>query len=165
MKISAIVEDKTIVKDGLLEVINDDTFWSTYSAVHAFQIDTDGESITENKDGTQTTTTQSIITKLSNKFDSTKTARETAEQTAQDNYTNSWDRVRQERDAVLSWSDKYLLSDYPITDANKTKIETYRQSLRDIPSTYSSEQPRNITFADNGNVSVSDSVVITKPSL
>ena len=30
MKISAIVEDKTIVKDGLLEVINDDTFWSTY---------------------------------------------------------------------------------------------------------------------------------------
>ena len=165
MKISAIVEDKTIVKDGLLEVIDDDTFWSTYNAVHAFQIDTDAKSVTENKDGTQTTTTQSIINALSDKFDSTKTAREAAEKTAQDNYTNSWDRVRQERDAVLSWTDKYLLSDYPITDENKTKIETYRKSLRDLPGTYSSEEPKNIVFANNGNVSVSGSVVITKPSL
>ena len=82
-----------------------------------------------------------------------------------DNFLNSWDRVRQERDAFLSHSDKYLLSDYPITDANKTKIVTYRQSLRDIPSKYSGEQPKNITFATNGNVSVSSSVVITKPSL
>ena len=44
-------------------------------------------------------------------------------------------------------------------------IETYRKSLRDLPGTYSSEEPKNIVFANNGNVSVSGSVVITKPSL
>jgi len=164
MKISVVVDDKIIVKDGLVETVNDDAFWSTYSAVHAFQIDTDGESITENKDGTQATTTQSIITELSNKFDSTKTARETAEQTTLDNYLNSWERVRAERDNLLKDTDKYLLSDYPITDSNKTSIETYRTSLRNIPTTYSDEEPRNITFADNGNVSVDGSVVITMPS-
>lgn len=164
MIISVVVEDKVIVKDNVVEFVNDDSFWSTYSKVHAFQIDTDGESITENKDGTQTKTTQSVITKLSNKFDSAKTARETAEQTALDNYLNSWERVRAERDNLLKDTDKYLLSDYPISDSNKIKIQTYRTSLRGIPTTYSDEEPRNITFADNGNVSVDGSVVITMPS-
>ena len=41
MKISVIVDDKIMVKDGLVETVNDDSFWSTYSKVHAFQIDTE----------------------------------------------------------------------------------------------------------------------------
>ena len=164
MIISVIVEDKVIVKDNVAEFVNDDSFWSNYSTIHAIQINTNGESITENKDGTQETTSQSIIDVFSNKFDTAKQERETAEQTALDNYLNSWERVRAERDNLLKDTDKYLLSDYPISDSNKTSIETYRTSLRGIPTTYSDEEPRNITFAKNGNVSVDGSVVITMPS-
>ena len=164
MKISAIVDDKIIVKDGLVETVNDDSFWSTYSKVHAFQIDTDGESITENKDGTQIKTAQSVIDAIIKKYDDTKTATELAIKTAQDNFLNSWDRVREERNNLLVDSDKYIISDYPITDDDKNKIQTYRKSLRDIPVTYSSEEPKNITFKD-GNVSLSDKVVITMPSV
>ena len=165
MIISVIVDDKVIVKDNVAEFVNDDSFWSNYNTIHAIQINTDGESITENKDGTQETTSQSIIDTFSNKFDAAKQARETAEQTAQDNYINSWERVRAERNNLLKETDKYILSDFPISDSNKTSIETYRTSLRNITTTYSDEEPRNITFADNGNVSVDGSVVITMPSL
>ena len=36
--------------------------------------------------------------------------------------------------------------------------------LRNIPTTYSEIQPRNITF-ESGNVLVNETIVITKPSL
>lgn len=87
MRISVVVEDKVIVKDGVVEIVNDDSFWSKYNTVHAFQIDTENESITENKDGSQTKTTQSIIDAISKKFDDTKTAREQAEKEAIANMT------------------------------------------------------------------------------
>ena len=87
MIISVIVDDKTIIKDGVPEIVNDDSFWSDYSKVHAIQINTDGESITENKDNTQTKTTKSIIDAISKKFDDTKTAREQAEKQAIANFT------------------------------------------------------------------------------
>ena len=51
-----------------------------------------------------------------------------------------------------------------LTVGTEEDIETYRTSLRGIPTTYSDEEPRNITFAKNGNVSVDGSVVITMPS-
>lgn len=165
MIISVIVDDKVIVKDNVVEFVNDDSFWSNYSTIHAIQINTNGESITENKDGTQETTSQSIIDIFSNKFDTAKQARETEEQTTLNNYINSWERVRAERDNLLKETDKYILSDFPISDSNKTSIETYRTSLRNIPTTYSDEEPRNITFNSNGNVSVNDAIVITMPSL
>jgi len=41
--------------------------------------------------------------------------------------------LRAKRDALLIESDKYMLSDYPISAEDKVLIETYRQTLRDAP--------------------------------
>lgn len=41
--------------------------------------------------------------------------------------------VRDERDALLSETDKYMTLDYPITDESKQLLREYRQALRDIP--------------------------------
>ena len=42
-------------------------------------------------------------------------------------------KARAMRDDLLKSSDLYMLSDFPITSANKTAMETYRQELRDVP--------------------------------
>jgi hypothetical protein len=39
---------------------------------------------------------------------------------------------REERNKLLDKSDKYTISDFPITTENKMKILTYRQNLRDF---------------------------------
>jgi hypothetical protein len=39
---------------------------------------------------------------------------------------------KEERNKLLSESDKYMLPDFNITTENKTKIITYRQNLRDF---------------------------------
>jgi hypothetical protein len=49
-----------------------------------------------------------------------------------------WIAVRAKRDAMLRDSDKVMLSDYPISEAQKSAYESYRQELRDIPTTFSS---------------------------
>jgi len=46
--------------------------------------------------------------------------------------------VRTLRDSILASSDWTQMSDNPLTIAKKAEWATYRQSLRDIPSTYSS---------------------------
>ena len=51
-----------------------------------------------------------IYTHESSQSNTAKQERETAEQTAQDNYINSWERVRAERDNLLKDTDKYLLT-------------------------------------------------------
>ena len=163
MKITAVIDDKIIVKDGFMEVVNDENFWSNYSGIHAIQIDTEGDSQIENKDLSKGTPTQAQIDELSNKFDTIKSEKEEAERVAEENFQNSWDRVRQDRDRWIKNSDKFMIADYPITAEKKTEFETYRTSLRDLPTTYSNEEPRNITFDENGNVSVGGSVVITRP--
>ena len=45
-----------------------------------------------------------------------------------------------------------------------TAQSNFRQALRDIPSTYSSNEPKNIVFDELGNVKVNGNIVITKPS-
>ena len=40
---------------------------------------------------------------------------------------------RAERDSLLSATDKYLLSDYPIDEERLSEIKLYRQTLRDLP--------------------------------
>ena len=79
-------------------------------------------------------------------------------------YNNSWERVRVERNNLLEDTDIYMVLDYPITEAKRTEFQTYRTLLRNIPTTYSEIQPRNITF-ESGNVLVNETIVITKPSL
>ena len=43
------------------------------------------------------------------------------------------ERVRNERDAKLKETDVYLLSDYPISETERTQVVQYRQQLRDLP--------------------------------
>lgn len=49
-----------------------------------------------------------------------------------------WIAVRLERNNLLSESDWTQMSDSPLSDSKKTEWATYRQSLRDLPSTNSS---------------------------
>ena len=159
MKISAIPDDKSILKDGKGLFVYDDNFWSTYSDINAFQIDTEGTSDVELKDGTHREPTQAEIDALSDKWDTTEAAIVDEENA----YINSLDRVRESRTFFLRQTDWSVLPDSPLSDTDKTSYETYRQELRDIPSTYSSAQPRDIEFDGNGNVSVNSSTVITHP--
>lgn len=39
--------------------------------------------------------------------------------------------LRQRRNLLLEESDRYMLSDFPITEENKNKMIIYRQNLRD----------------------------------
>lgn len=49
-----------------------------------------------------------------------------------------WIAVRIERNNLLSKSDWTQMSDSPLSDSKKTEWATYRQSLRDLPTTNSS---------------------------
>lgn len=40
---------------------------------------------------------------------------------------------RTERDYLLRQTDKYMISDFPITEEEKERYKAYRQYLRDIP--------------------------------
>jgi len=42
------------------------------------------------------------------------------------------DIVRKERNSMLDATDKFIVSDYPISDEEKSAWLTYRQALRDI---------------------------------
>lgn len=46
---------------------------------------------------------------------------------------------RMERDSLLSSTDKYMISDFPVDEAYRERIRLYRQTLRDI--TQSAEWP------------------------
>lgn len=49
-----------------------------------------------------------------------------------------WIAVRIERNNLLSESDWTQMSDSPLSDSKKTEWATYRQSLRDLPTSNSS---------------------------
>jgi len=49
-----------------------------------------------------------------------------------------WIAVRIERNTLLTESDWTQMSDSPLTDSKKTEWSTYRQSLRDLPTSNSS---------------------------
>ena len=47
---------------------------------------------------------------------------------------NAWEHLRQERNILLSESDRFYMPDFPIDQFSLEKIEKYRKSLRDLPS-------------------------------
>ena len=67
--------------------------------------------------------------------------------------------MRRIRDGLLKETDKYTVSDFPMSDEERTALTQYRQELRDLPST---QEPmfqedggqvlRNITFPTNALV-------------
>lgn len=55
-----------------------------------------------------------------------------------------WTRLRAERDAKLKESDWIVaVPDAPFTDTQKSAWITYRQALRDFPSTFTTSVPEN----------------------
>ena len=63
----------------------------------------------------------------------------------------AWQALRMERDKRLADTDRYMLSDFPISSGNKALIEAYREALRDLPSHVSN--PRgSITWPVKPNV-------------
>lgn len=49
--------------------------------------------------------------------------------------------LRVQRDMLLQTSDRYMISDYPMTPAKRAEWIAYRQRLRDLPSTVDPENP------------------------
>lgn len=48
-----------------------------------------------------------------------------------------WEKIRRKRDDLLVRTDWTQMPDSPLTTAKKAKWATYRQALRDLPTTYS----------------------------
>lgn len=53
---------------------------------------------------------------------------------------------RAERDILLAQTDKYMLSDFPITDEERAQYKAYRQYLRDLPEQESFPNVEIMTF-------------------
>ena len=164
-KYTLVTDDKLIVKDGVPVNFEDNAFWSNYSTIHAIQIDTNGVSSIENKDGSQGTPTQSDIDAIATRYEKGIEDKIAADQKEVDDFFQTWERVRLDRNIHITSTDKYLLMDFPIDAENRSLIENYRNQLRDLPATYSNEEPKNIVFDENGNVLVNGTKVITRPGV
>ena len=153
------VPDKTIVKDGVgFRLASDDTWLNDYSSIHAIQInDSSGE--VEPTSGENRSATEEEIKAVKDKYDALKKVKEDAETAWQ----NNWNRVRQARNHLLLDTDWTVMSDSPLSNDKKQEYITYRNNLRNIPQTYSSNNAKDIEFGD-GYVSVSGSKKITKPT-
>lgn len=55
---------------------------------------------------------------------------------------------RKERDALLESTDKYLISDYPISDEQREEYKEYRQYLRDVPLLINFPNFKILTFEE-----------------
>ena len=155
-----VPSDKTIVKDGFGYIIpSDDTWLNDYSSIHAIQIyDSSGE--VETVSGENRSATAEEIKAVKDKW----TALKAVDDKANDDYNNSWDRVRTDRSFWLADTDWTVMPDSALTSEKQEEFKKYRSDLRNLPQTYSSNNPKDITIQD-GNVSVSGSQKITKPSL
>ena len=58
----------------------------------------------------------------------------------------AWRKIRKERNQLLKDSDYIMFPDITITTEKKEEWTTYRQSLRDIPQTFSN--PDDVTYPD-----------------
>lgn len=162
MKITLIKDDKTIIKNNKSFVgIEDNSFWSNFNEVHAIQIDDENNlNEVELANGGTREATQEEINLISERFEKV----EEDLQKEKDDYFNSWDRVKRERNSWLYKTDTIMVEDFPVSSSFKENIKSYRNSLRDLPNTYSSTEPKTITFDENGNVSVNGDIVINYPS-
>ena len=160
---SLIVSDKMIVKDGVgYQIPSDDTWINKYSSLHAIQInDSSGE--VEPVSGDNRTATAEEIKAVQDKWSALKTADDKAISDAETAWQNNWDRVRERELNYLQKQIGLLCQSSPLASDKKQEYITYRTDLRNIPQTYASNDAKDITF-NNGNVSVSGSQKIGKPS-
>jgi hypothetical protein len=96
------------------------------------------------------------------------TAEKARIQQVEDDFQNSWDRIRQERQNYIFDTDWTQTEDSPLTDAKKEEFRVYRQALRDMTTTYSEVEPRNLNFYEGDVIRTEQdgtkTVVIAKPS-
>jgi hypothetical protein len=168
MKVSIIVSDKTVVIDGegYTDMVSQSCWNDVPANIHAYQYNSENSSQSEieHNDGTpHSPCTLSDIQKFIDAHAAEKQNildRETA-------WINSWARVKADRDQYLRDSDWTQVEDSPLTAEKISEYTTYRQLLRDLPATYSAEQPKNITFYE-GDVMLtasdgSKSIIVSKP--
>ena len=155
-----IVPDKMVIKDGTAyQIPSDDTWINDFSDIHAIQIsDSSGE--VEPVSGELSTATSTQIKAIQDKWAELKQA----DDKATEDYNNSWDRVRAERNGLLFSTDWTVVPDSALTSKKQEEFKKYRTDLRNLPQTYSSNNPKDITL-EGGDVSVTGSQKITKPSL
>lgn len=153
MNLTIIVPDKTIVVDGNgLFGINTDMSWIPEN-VHAVQwYDTWGE--VEYNDGTSNERIEELgiynqaVTDLQNAQQSI------ADEEARIQYEWEWNRdwttlLRQNRSKRLTDSDWTQIPDNSLSEEQKELWRTYRQQLRDLPSTLTEEQYRELVRDEN----------------
>jgi len=58
----------------------------------------------------------------------------------------SWETIKTERLSNLLQTDKYMISDYPISQEEKEELILFRQLLRDLPQTYESISDANDNY-------------------
>ena len=58
----------------------------------------------------------------------------------------SWETIKTERLSNLLQTDKYMISDYPISQEEKEELILFRQLLRDLPQTYESTSVANENY-------------------
>ena len=155
-----VPQDKIIVKDGVAHTISsDDTWLNDYSSIHAIQVNDDSGEV-ETVTGENRTATAEEIKAVKDKWDALKAV----DDKETDDAFNSWKRVRAMRESLLFDTDWTVATDSALSSDKLQEFKTYRTDLRNLPQTYSSSQPKDITFAD-GHVFVAGSQKITKPSL
>jgi len=58
----------------------------------------------------------------------------------------SWETIKTERLSNLLQTDKYMITDYPITQEQKEELILFRQLLRDLPQTYETTSDANQNY-------------------
>lgn len=134
MRLTVIPYDKLVIKDG--EGYNVDNLDYLDSNINAIQwYDDKGE--IEYDDGTENLSITDIspYNQCLTDWDTAKAKYE--EQIKEPVYTESDYEVtfRHHRNFLLVSTDWTQLNDSPLTDAKKTEYRTYRQALRDMPTT------------------------------
>ena len=131
MKLTVIAPDKVVIKDGEAYPIEDLSYLD--ANIHAIQWqDTTGE--IEYKDATPNLIISDITpyNKCVTDWEAVKT-KELEKNVLSDEEYEKW--FREIRNALLLDSDWTQFTDSPLTDAKKTEWKTYRQALRDMPTT------------------------------
>ena len=147
MKLTVITPDKVVIKDGEAYPIEDLSYLD--ANIHAIQWqDTTGE--IEYKDATPNLIISDITpyNKCVTDWEAVKTKELEKNVLSDEEYEKSF---REIRNTLLLDSDWTQFTDSPLTDAKKTEWKTYRQALRDMPTTKTTtykELAENTTHSD-----------------
>lgn len=128
MKLTLIREDKTVIKDGV--GVQGLPFKDFPSDVWAVQWDGTSGTVEKNDLSIENISDISPYNAFVTEFDTWVTANSSAKTKTENDFRN-------ERNNLLEGSDWTQLPDSPLSDSKKTEWATYRQALRDLPTSTS----------------------------